>query len=97
MPAQQIQQWSDERVRVRAQQIRALYNSLTDDLSSIGQVYAMLNDAGVEWADNRTDAPPTLLTKNDLLAVNTFVSDIRTAIANNAQLPIILKACVHAV
>jgi hypothetical protein len=92
----QVQQFVNERVRPRAEQIRALLNAMEDDISAIGDVYAHLND-NPTWEDNRTDAPPYLLSASDVLNINTFLSDITTAINGHAQLSVTMKACVSPV
>jgi hypothetical protein len=90
----QVQQFVNERVRPRAEQIRALLNAMEDDLSAIGDVYAHLNDTPT-WTDTRTDAPPYLLSANDVLGWNTFISQTVAAINGNEQLPVALKGCVR--
>lgn len=107
---QQVQQWSNERTRVRCEQLRALKESLEDDNASIGEVFANLVDSP-DWTDQRTDGPPSLLGPNDLLAINTlsvnlanilidnFANDAERAAAVSAvaaQWPIVSKACVRA-
>jgi hypothetical protein len=94
---QQVQQFVNERVRPRAEQIRALLLAMEDDRAAFDDVYAALTAQSPTWADNRTDGPPHLLTKDDVLAWNTFLSDSITAMRGNAQLPIVLKACVRPV
>jgi hypothetical protein len=92
----QVQHWSDERTRVRAEQIRALFNALTDDLAAIEDVYQNLTDSP-DWADTRTDGPPNLLGPNDLLAIHGFIFDIKAAMAGHASLPVVMQACVRPV
>lgn len=57
---QQMQQYADERVRVRAEQARAFVAAMRDDKAAIESIYerAVSND---RWEDGRTDGPPTLL------------------------------------
>lgn len=99
MPAndQQVQQYVNERVRVRAEQIRALLLAMEDDRAAIDDVYSSLTQQSPTWTDNRTDGPPHLLTPSDVLAWNTFLYDTITAMRGNAQLPVVLKACVQPV
>jgi hypothetical protein len=92
----QVQQFVNERVRPRAEQIRALLNAMEDDISAIGDVYAHLTD-NPTWEDTRTDAPPYMLSANDVLAYNTFLSDMVTAMNSSAQLSATMKACVSPV
>ncbi len=94
---QQVQNYVDQRVRPHAENVRALALALDDDISAIDDVYAALNVQSPTWADSRTDAPPHLLAPSDVLAFNVFMHDIRDAIKNHAQYPIVLKACVRAV
>ena len=91
----QVQSFVNNRIRPRAEQIRALEILMTDDISSIDDVYNALNQQSPTWSDNRDDAPPHLLTPSDILAINTFLHDIQDAIKNHAQYPIVLKACVR--
>lgn len=64
----QMQTYADQRIRVRAEQARALVAALRDDKSSIDDVYA------------RTDGPPHLLqagnsaNPDDVLNYNAFAS-----------------------
>lgn len=93
---QQVQSFVDTRIRVRAEAIRALEVAMSDDIASIDDVYnALANNP--TWEDNRTDGPPHLMTPSDVLAINSFLHDIRDAIVNNAQYPIVQKACVRPV
>jgi len=66
----QVQNFSDQRMRVRSESLRQLFAAIDDDVASIGEVYANLTSTP-DWTDVRSDAPPTLLTPNDLLAINT--------------------------
>lgn len=90
----QVQQFVNERLRPRAEQIRALLLAMEDDISAIGDVYAHVAD-NPTWEDSRTDAPPYLLTPADVLAWNTFIAQTVAAMNANAQLPVVLKGCVR--
>jgi hypothetical protein len=92
----QIQQYVNERTRVRAEQIRALVNSLNDDIAAIDDVYAELNGAH-DWEDTRTDGPPHLLIGSDVLGIHSFNVAIRDAMEAHGQYPVVLKACVRPV
>lgn len=94
---QQVQNYVDTRIRPIAEQIRAVKLALDDAIASIDDVYAALTAQNPTWTDQRTDAPPHLLTGADVLAINTMMHDVRDEIAGNAQLAILLKACVRAV
>lgn len=91
---QQVQNFVNERIRPHSEMARALKIVFDDDRAVIEDVYNNLNNSPT-WTDNRTDGPPHLLTPSDVLAVNAFMEDIRTAIANHAQWPVVQKACVR--
>lgn len=93
----QVQNWVDTRMRPHSELARALAHILDDDISSIDDVFAALTAPTPTWRDTRSDGPPHLLSTSDVLAFNTFIHDIRDAIKNNAQYPIVLKACVRSV
>lgn len=94
---QQVQQFVDQRIRPHAEIARALAVVFDDDIGSIDDVYNALNVGSPTWTDGRTDGPPHLLTPSDVLAINAFLHDVRDAIKNHAQYPVVLKACVRAV
>lgn len=77
----QVQQYANERIRVRAEQFRALINSCRDDLAAITDVYARAN-GGDPWADARTDGPPKLLESTDVLVFNAFITQFLNCIDN---------------
>jgi hypothetical protein len=110
MPAatdQQVQTFVNERMRPRAEQMRAVYLAAKDDIAVIGDVYANVVDAGSTFADTRSDGPPHLLSRTDVLAYNTFlemfVKFIEGTLTNDnkavgsQQWPVMQSACVHAV
>lgn len=101
----QMQQYADERVRVRAEQIRALYYACKDDKAVIDDVYARAAGAN-PWADARTDGPPKLLASADVLNFNAFVTnliafvegtfpDLATANSGDDQWAALQDACVR--
>lgn len=92
----QVQHFVDERIRPHCELARQLKILFDDDRASIEDVYNALNVGSPTWSDNRTDGPPHLLTPADVLAVNSFLEDVRTYIAAHGQYPIVLKACVRA-
>jgi hypothetical protein len=99
MPAatdEQVQNWSDQRTRVRAEQIRALFIAITADIAQIADVYTACTQQSPTWEDARVDGPPHLLSPSDLLAINTLVNDIKTAIDNSGQYAVCQAACVRA-
>lgn len=91
----QMQTFADGRIRVRAEQLRALINSFRDDKAVIDDVYARATSA-TAWADARTDGPPRLLQSgnsanpDDFLNYNALISALLSIIdgqgtdANNA-------------
>jgi hypothetical protein len=92
-----MQDYCDQRIRVRAEQVRALLASMQDDKAAIDDVYARASDANSPWADARTDGPPHLLVSSDVLQYNAFITDLIAAIQNDAQWPVLSKACVRPV
>lgn len=93
----QVQHFVDDRLRPHAELARALALALSDDITSIDDVYNALNVQSPTWSDTRIDGPPHLMVPSDVLAMNSFLHDVRDAIVNNAQYPIVLKACVRPV
>lgn len=89
----QVQNWADERTRVRAEMARALVNAFTDDMASFESVFINLT-SNPNFVDNRTNVPNNL-SPADLLAVNAFVGDVQNFIIHHAGWPIIEKACVR--
>lgn len=96
---QQMQHYADERIRVRAEQFRALIVSCRDDKAAIDAVYERAAN-GAAWADSRTDGPPKLLTSQDILVFNAFVSDFIAQVDSGAMhnnLAVFQAACVRPV
>jgi hypothetical protein len=91
---EQIQRFVDERLRPRAEQIRGLLAAMKDDRAAIDDVYSELNGGGT-FTDTRQDGPPHLATASDVLAMNTLLANLVTAIEGNAQYPIAQKLCVR--
>jgi hypothetical protein len=91
----QIQNFVDSRIRVRAEQIRALYLAMKDDKAEIDDIYAALNVESPSWSDSRDDGPPHLLAASDVLAINAFYDAVIDAIDNQGQYAVVLKACVR--
>lgn len=75
---QQMQVYSDQRVRPFAEQLRAIFITGADHQAAIDDIYARAvgND---RWEDNRTDGPPHLLqsgnaaSPDDMLNFNTLL------------------------
>lgn len=82
---EQMQQYCDQRIRVRAEELRASVNSLRDDKASIDEAYARAS-GGAAWADSRTDGPPKLLSGADVLNYNTVITALLACIDGTATL-----------
>lgn len=74
----QMQNFADQRLRVRAEQFRNLRIACQGDVAAIDDVYARAVSAS-RWTDGRTDGPPHLLQSgnsanpDDLLNYNSFI------------------------
>jgi cytochrome c553 len=90
----QVQAFADQRIRVRAEQMRALIEGIDDDIASIGDVYERLTKSG-KWNDARTDGPPHLLTGDDILAVNALYQKAIAQLKQDGNFAVLLKACVR--
>ena len=75
----QMQTFASERIRVRAEQFRAIINACRDDKAAIDAVYDRAAN-GAAWTDARTDGPPKLLASQDILVFNAFISDFLAVI-----------------
>ena len=100
----QVQRFVDERLRVRAELFRKLYLSCKDDKAAIDDIYAALTQPTPTWVDTRPDSPPHLLTKDDVLALNTALTGLIALVEGGTtgdmtafagQWAIVLKACVR--
>jgi hypothetical protein len=104
---QQVQSFCDTRIRPRAEQFRTIIAALRDDQAVIADVYQNANDAASTFADNRTDGPPHLLQKSDVLVFNAIsvlllkVIDGTAVTADVQQIaanwPVFMQACVRGV
>lgn len=92
----EVQLWSDQRDRVRAEQIRALVISLQGDTGSAFESVFLNLTNSPDWTDNRNDVPNNL-TPDNLLAINAFNADVLAFILAHASYPITQKACVRPV
>jgi hypothetical protein len=90
-----VQDFCDQRIRVRAEQLRALVAAMQDDLAAITDVYERGADTKAPWVDSRADGPPHLLASSDVLAYNAFATDVLTAITGHAQWPVVRRSCVR--
>lgn len=95
MPAtnQQVQAYVDQRIRPHSRDVLVTFLKLVEDKSVIGDVYANVNDGGSTWTDTRTDGPPHLILRTDVLAWNTFVTELIEFIEEHAQWPVV-QNCV---
>lgn len=99
-----MQKYADERIRPRAEQLRALVNALRDDKAAIEDVYARAVGAS-PWNDARTDGPPTLLNQQDMLTYNAVITILLKCVDGEATLqeisdlssnwPVFQGACVR--
>jgi hypothetical protein len=103
---EQVQQYADQRFRPRSEQLRQVYLAIKDDQQAFDDIYENLTNDPT-WTDQRQDAPPHLLTPDDMLAYNTFmvryIEFIEGALTGTTcneaagQWPVILSACVRPV
>jgi hypothetical protein len=93
----QVQVFVDERIRPRCEAARNLAAAMLDDIAEISSVYAALTQQSPTWTDSRSDGPPNLALPSDVLAINSFIHDISTAITTNAQWAIVQKLCIRPV
>lgn len=94
----QMQAYADQRIRVRAEQFRALINACRDDKAAIDAIYDRAAN-GAAWTDSRTD-PPKILGSQDALVFNAFISDFLAAVDSGAMhnnLAVFQAACVRPV
>jgi len=80
----QVQAYADQRIRVRAEQFRALINACRDDKAAIDSIYDRCAN-GAPWTDARTDGPPKLLASQDVLTFNAFISLFLACVDGTAQ------------
>lgn len=90
----QVQQYVNSRVRPRCEQIRALYLAIKDDKAAIDDIYANLTN-NPNWADSHDQNPPHLMTPNDVLAWNAFISGFIDFVEANANYAVVLDGCVR--
>jgi hypothetical protein len=99
MPAtnQQVQNTSDVEIRPLCDTIVELHIAVTAFLAAFGDVYANLtaSNPSTTWTDSRGDGPPHLATPNDLLAFNTFATNLKAMIEGDAQWPIVQDLSVQ--
>jgi hypothetical protein len=105
--ADQIQRFANERLRVRAEQLRALIAALRDDRIAVDDIYAGLVGAQSGWTDNRLDGPPRLLNAQDILNYNAFAANLLAVFDGEASAQqvtdiaggstLVLTACVRPV
>ena len=110
---QQMQVFADQRVRVFAEQLRAVFLAGADHQSAIDDIYARAV-GNSRWDDARTDGPPHLLqsgnsaSPDDMLNFNTLLTrlaQLRTGTFANvgeanefaALWAVLIDACVRPV
>lgn len=82
---QQMQTFANERLRVRAEQLRLIVNEMRDDKAALDSVYDRAAN-GAAWNDARTDGPPKLLGSQDILVYNSVVTLLLACIDGTATL-----------
>jgi hypothetical protein len=92
----QVQNYADQRVRPRSEEIRNLYNSMKDDKALLDNIYTALTQPTPTWSDMRTDNPPHLLSPADVLAWNAFVTAFISLVEGSeaGDFATVRKACV---
>lgn len=90
---QQMQSYADQRVRVRAEDLRDVFAKLADDKAAIDDIYARAAGSS-RWNDARQDGPPHLLQSgnsanpDDMLNYNALIStllDLKAGTATSQQ------------
>ena len=84
----QVQNFSDTQIRPACAEIINLQIRIAQILASIGDVYAAVTQTIPTWTDTRTDGPAHLAVPSDIVAMNTFLTNINKAITTDAQWPI---------
>lgn len=102
----QVQVYSDTRIRVRAEQLRAVVSALRDDKAALDSVYERAAGSN-PWNDGRTDGPPKLLASQDVLVYNSVISLLLKCVDGTATVqdvtdlhanwPVFQSACVRPV
>lgn len=99
----QVQTYVNERVRPRAEQIRALILAMRDDRAAFADIFEALTQSTPTWTDDRDTVPHRLL-GTDVLAWNTFLFGVLACVDGGSasdmqqaapQLPVVLSACVR--
>lgn len=93
---QQMQTFASDRLRTGAEAVRALVLRMESDKAAMDDIFARATNGPV-WADTRTDGPPHLLSEQDHLKWNAFITDITAAIKGHAEYANVLKMCVRSV
>lgn len=79
---QQVQTFSDFRVRPRCATIALLVQQMQNDMANIGDVYANVSGAST-WVDGRSDGVPHLATPGDIVNWNGFVTRLLQVITGS--------------
>lgn len=93
----QVQNYVDSRVRPLSEKSRDLLLALKDAKAVIDDIYNTLNVPSPTWTDQRTDGPPHLASPANVLAWNSFITDVIAAIEGHGQYPVVQSLCVRAV
>jgi len=87
---QQMQAFCDQRIRRRAEDLRAVINAMLDDHSAIDDIYAR-GVSNSRWDDARLDGPPHLLQSgnsanpDDALNYNSLVANLIWLLADSGS------------
>jgi hypothetical protein len=103
---EQMQKFTDERIRPAAESFRGGVNKARDDKAAIETVFNRAN-GGAAWNDARIDGPPKLAESSDILVYNSIVSlwlkfvdgtaTTQDSIDFHANWPIFQQMCVRPV
>lgn len=80
---QQMQTYAG-RIRTGSELFRQLKNKFADDKAAIDDIYDRAAN-GAAWNDNRTDGPPKLLTSQDMLVYNAFISNFNSLLTGTGE------------
>lgn len=91
----QVQSFVDKFLRPYSDKLCQLLALGQQIVSEIDDVYTAAAEQSPTWSDSRNDGPPHLATPSDVLAMNTLIRDINTAISGDAQFSIAQKLRVN--
>ena len=104
---QQVQNFSDQRVRPACEQLVSLLANLQLILAQMADVNANLtaNNPSTTWTDSRADFPPHLATPSDLITLGNAVQAFQRVVSGTgtatdsqtiaAAMPVVQSLCVN--